>query len=81
MHIKEINITNQGDKYYFDDLVKAKKLEAKNILIDERNYKGLTIYFTRYVYSRLINMLSFHYHELLGKTKEHDGKKILAKIK
>ena len=35
--------------YYFDNLVKAKKIETNNILIDEKNYKNLVIYFTRYV--------------------------------
>ena len=35
--------------YQFDNLVKAKKLETKNILIYEENYKNLAIYFTRYI--------------------------------
>ena len=35
MHIKEINIKNRVYDYYFDYLIKAKKLETKNILIDE----------------------------------------------
>ena len=42
-----------------------------NILIDKKNYKDLTIYFTRYVNSKSIKMLSLHYHELMGKIKEH----------
>ena len=36
IHIKEINIKNQVYNY-FSDLIKAKKLEIKNILIDEKN--------------------------------------------
>ena len=47
MLIQEINIKNRVYNYHFDNLVKAKKLETKNILIDEKNYKDLTIYFTR----------------------------------
>ena len=51
MHIQEINIKSRVYRYYFDNLVKPKKLETKNILIDEKNYKDLTIYFTKYVHS------------------------------
>ena len=56
---------------------KAKKLETKNILINEKNYKDLSIYFTRYVHMNAIKMLSLHYHELMGKIKEHEGKKYM----
>ena len=49
-----------------------------NILIDEKNYKDLTIYFTRYVHKRSIKMLSLHYHELMGKIEEHEGKKLMV---
>ena len=35
------------------------------------------IYFTRYVHRKLIKVLSLHYHELMGKIKEHEGKKYL----
>ena len=34
------------------------------------------IYFTRYVNSQSVKMLSLHYHELLGKIEKHEGKKI-----
>ena len=34
------------------------------------------IYFTRYVDSNSIKILSLHYHELIGKTEEHEGKNI-----
>ena len=47
IHIKEINIKNRVYCYYFDNLIRAKKLETKNILIGEKNYKNLEIYFTR----------------------------------
>ena len=33
------------------------------------------IYFTRYVHSKSIKILSLCYHELMGKFKEHEGKK------
>ena len=35
------------------------------------------IYFTRYVHRKLIKMLSLHYHELMGKNKEHERKRYL----
>ena len=34
------------------------------------------IYFTRYVPSKSIKVLNLNYRELIGRTKEHDGKKI-----
>ena len=67
MHIQEINNKNRVYNYHFDNLIKAKKLETKNKLIDEKNYKDLTIYFTRYAYRKSIKMLSLHYQEFIGK--------------
>ena len=39
MHIQGINIKNRDNKYHSDNLVKAKKkkIEIKNISIDEKN--------------------------------------------
>ena len=54
-----------------------KKLETKNILIDEKNYKDLTIYFARYDYKKSTRMLSLFCHELMGKIEEHEQKKYL----
>ena len=56
--------------YYFGNLVKAIKLETKNILIDDKH-------FTRYVNSKLIKTLSLHYHELIEKIKKLERKKYL----
>ena len=65
MYVKEINIKIRVDNYYFDKLIKARKLETKNILIYEKNNKNLVIHFTRHVHSGSIKMLSLHYHELI----------------
>ena len=46
MHIKEINIKNRVYSY-FDNMIKPKKFETKNILIDMKVYKDSVIYFTR----------------------------------
>ena len=56
MYVKEINIKNQVYNYCFDNLVKVKILETKNIPINGKSYKDLVIYFTRYVHSKLINV-------------------------
>ena len=37
IHIQEINIKNRVYKYHFDNSIKANKLKAKNILINEKN--------------------------------------------
>ena len=76
MHIQEININNRVYNYYFDNLVKAKMLETENILINEKNYKDLVIYFTTYFHSEFIKMLRLCYHELMGTIEEHEGKNI-----
>ena len=46
-HTKEINIEHQFH-YHYENLIKPKKLETKNIFIDKKSYKDLVIYFTRY---------------------------------
>ena len=56
IHFKEINITNREYNYYFDNLVKDKNLETKNMLIDEKNYKDLVIYSVIYIHSKSIKM-------------------------
>ena len=76
MYIIEINIKNRLYNYYFDHLIKTKNLETKNNLINEKNHKDLVIYFTRYGGGKSITLLSLHYHELMGKIEEHEGKKI-----
>ena len=76
MHIKEINIENRVYNY-FDNLIKAKKkIETKNIFIDERNYKNFVIYFTKHIHKKSIKMLSLHDHESIGKTEENEEKNI-----
>ena len=37
----------------------------------------MAICFTRYVHTKSIKMLSMHYHDLMGKIEEHEGKKYL----
>ena len=74
---KEINIKNRVYNYYSDNLVRAKNLELKEILIDEKNYMDLLILFSRYVNKKSIKLLSLHYRELKEKMEEHEGKNIL----
>ena len=65
MHIKEINIKIGVCNCYFDNLIKAKKVETNIILIDEISYKILIIWFTstRFVHMKSIKML--HLHEII----------------
>ena len=76
MYINEINIKNRAYNYYFKNLIKAKKLDSKNILIDEENYKDLVLYFTSYVHGTLVKMFRLHCYELMGKIEEDEGKNI-----
>lgn len=71
-HIKETNITNRIRNYYFDYLIKGSK--EKNILINQKNYKYLIIYFTRYNRCKSMKILSQYYQELMGKIKEDKEK-------
>ena len=73
MHIKEINIKIRVFDY-FDNLIKAKKLETKSALIDRKNYMDLVIYFTIYDGGNSIWVLLLYYNKLMGPTEEHEGK-------
>ena len=63
IHAKVMNIKNRVYNYYFDNLVKTKKLGTKNVLIDKKNHKGFVISYTIYVHSETIKMLSLHYRK------------------
>ena len=45
MHTNEINVKNRVQNYYFDNLDKVKKFETENILINEKHYKDLVLYY------------------------------------
>ena len=55
---------------YYDNLIKSEKLETKNILIDEKKCKNLTVHFARFNHKKSTRMLSLHYHELKGNTED-----------
>ena len=74
--MQEINIKNQVYNYYFDNLIKAKKIETKTILMDEKNYKDLVIYFIRHVHSKSKKKLSLHYYDLMERLKNMKEKTI-----
>ena len=72
MHIKiKSRICN-----YFNNLIESEKLKNKNILVDEKNFKNLVIYFTRYVNCNSIKMLSLYFYKSLGRIEKRDGKNI-----
>ena len=66
IHTKKINIKNQV-QYHYENLVKPKKTETRNILIDKKRYKDLVIYFTRYHRDKSIRMINLYYDKLIGK--------------
>ena len=66
IHTKKINIKNQV-QYHYENLVKPKKTETRNILIDKKRYKDLVIYFTRYQPDKSIRMINLYYDKLIGK--------------
>ena len=46
MHTKKINIENQVH-YHYENLIKPKKIETKNVFIDKKSYKDFVIYLNR----------------------------------
>ena len=57
----------------------SKKLQSKNVLIDEKSYKDLVIFFFGYDRGKSKRMswkYENQYHELIGKIEEHKGKNI-----
>ena len=70
MHVNEINITSLQPLFW--------QVSQKKKLIDEGNYKGLTIYFTRSIKvdKKSIKALCLHYYELMGKSEEHERKNL-----
>ena len=62
MHANTINVKIKVYIYYFGNLIKAKKLETKNVLINWKNYKDMTILLDMFK-KKSITMLSLHDHE------------------
>ena len=75
--MKKINIKNQVCKCYFDNLIGAKKIRTKTILIDERKCKHFVIYYNTYTHCKSTKIITLHYNELIRKIKDHEGKKYL----
>ena len=76
IYIMHFDIKNQvhNHPHY---LIKSEKIETKNILIDQKNFKDLVIYLTRYVNCKPIKMINLYYHELREKIEKHERKKYL----
>ena len=77
MHTNKLNNKNRVYNYHFDNLVKTKTLKTKNIFIDEKHYKDLVIYFTRYDRVKAVTMLNLYCHKLMGKIKKYERRKCL----
>ena len=72
--IPKKSILKSSVQLYFDNLVKAKKIKTKSILVDEKNYKDLVIYFTTSIHRMPMKMSNIHFHELIGKIEQHEEK-------
>ena len=46
--VKEMNIKNQIH-YFFDDMINIKKFHSNLLKIDKKWYKGIDIYYIRYI--------------------------------
>ena len=70
MYTKETYIKNLVF-YYYGNLIKPKKIETKNTVINEKSYRDLVIYSTRYDRGKIITMLSLSYHDLKNMRKKY----------
>ena len=70
MHSKNINIKYQVH-YHFENLIKPKKLETRNICIDKEIYENLVVCFTRYHTDKSITILNLCYDKLIGKIDDY----------
>ena len=50
----------------------SKKLETRNIFINQKSYKDLVIYFARYHRDKSVTVLNLYYDELIGKIEEKE---------
>ena len=71
MCANKVNIKNRVYNYYFDNLVRVKKLETKSILIDEKHYRIWWFTFLDMIMVKSILI------KLMGKIKEHKQKKYM----
>lgn len=76
IHFEEINI-KKSQQVLFWLLNERKKIETKVILINEKSYKDLVSFFTRYDRRKSIRMLSLYYHKTIGNIKEYEWKQNL----
>ena len=76
LHIKEINFSYRLQLLFWLFNQSKGIRNKKNIGINEKSYKHLKIYFTRYDRGKSIRMASLYYHKLRGKIQKHKEKKI-----
>ena len=76
MHVKKSLLKIKS--LYVRQFNYTKKMETKNIVIDEKSLKDLVIYFTRYGSAKTVTMLNLYYHKLMGKIKEYERKKMMV---
>ena len=65
-------------QFYYENLIKPKKLETRKIFINTKSYTDLVIYFTRYHHVKSTTKLNLYYQELIGKIEEYERKKYMT---
>ena len=83
--VKQVNITNRT-YYFYNGIMDLKDLEPNLLKIDKKHYKGINIYYTRYITIKKIddyesiyslNTLYLRINHASGYIEEKNGNKYL----
>ena len=77
--LKEINIKNHTC-YYFDDQIKFKDFDLDNILIDEKSYKNILVYYISSKTWIVDKPLCIKFNKVDGYIRVYDGNRYLVFI-
>ena len=85
--VKEIDIKNQT-YYFFDDTINLKNFDSNNIIIDEKSYKNILIYYigyvtikdSKYIKINSVNPLYLIFSKVNGYFEEINGNKYLTLV-
>ena len=77
--LKEINIKNHTC-YYFDDQIKSKDFDLDNILIDEKSYKNILVYYISSKTWIVDKPLCIKFNKVDGYIRVYDGNRYLVFI-
>ena len=75
--LKEINVKNHTC-YYFDDQIKFKDFDLDNILIDEKSYKNILVYYISSKTWIVDKPLCIKFNKVDGYIRVYDGNRYLV---